>query len=204
MLKFKKPHLIGLGAFGLVTLIFLLLLQKRHSQQDNSSLHQVQSEGCNANTQYPEEEVEQKDATMKGVIEPGQKYKVIRNWYRCNPSKRDEVVYYRYHTERPPVPRIIKGLPGDQFKLVRDKSGQAWNLLINGKPVTDATQKEPLSFGGQANPLLSLYENSMKGVLQPKTHIIFSAISHGTLDSSTLGVVHSDDFMGKVEPPAKP
>ena len=147
---------------------------------------------------YETEQIEMKDSHMKGLIEVGDKYTVVKGWYKCNPVKRDDVVFYVYNYGQPAVPRLVHAIPGDKFKLVKDKKRKAWNLSVNGKLVTNGDGKEPHFFGNDAPPVLSLYENSMKGVLAPSTYIIFSTVSPGSFDSE-MGVVNSEDFRGKVD-----
>ncbi len=158
----------------------------------------TQDDPC-LNPKYETERLEMKDGYMKGLIEIGTKYTAIKGWYRCNPVKRGDIVFYRYNSNFPPVPRLVHAIPGDKFKLVQDKKRKAWNLAINGKVVTNHDGEEPHYFGNEtAAPILSLYEKTMKGVLVPSTYVIFSTVSPGSQDSE-LGVVNSEDFVGRVE-----
>jgi hypothetical protein len=150
------------------------------------------------NPTYTTEKVEMKDDSMKGLIESGEKYSVTQNWYKCNPVKRGDIVDYVFNYNQPSVPRVVHAIPGDKFKLVKDKKRKAWNLSINGKVIMNPGHKEPHYFGNEAPSILGLYEKSMKGVLAPTTFIVFSTVSPGT-HGSEMGVVNSQDFRGKVQ-----
>lgn len=104
---------------------------------------QSQEDPC-LNPKYETERLEMKDGYMKGLIEMGAKYTAIKGWYRCNPVKRGDIVFYRYNSNFPPVPRLVHAIPGDKFKLVQDKKRKAWNLTVNGKVVTNHDGEEPI------------------------------------------------------------
>jgi hypothetical protein len=125
----------------------------------------------------------------------GKSYRLLTNWYACHPVERGDLVYLRFSDRLDPVVRRVYGIPKDHFKVTADKAHRAWNLLINEKMVVDQ-QTKPRFFGAEKPPLLSLYE---KTELKPGTFIVFAEASPGSQDSGTLGVVNSDDFLGKVE-----
>ncbi|MEO5970954.1 MAG: hypothetical protein ABIQ95_13580 [Bdellovibrionia bacterium] len=200
--------------YGIVILVIVLILTGIglywffHSQNNSQTL--TEKTTVNAvvpkpkvdpclDPKYETERLEMKDGYMKGLIEAGEKYTVVKGWYRCNPVKPGDIVFYRYNTNFPPVPRLVQGVPGDKFKLIIDKKRKAWNLSVNGKVITNNDGQEPHYFGNESTaPVLSLYEKSMKGVLAPTTYLIFSTVTPGNFDSE-MGVVNSEDFMGKVE-----
>jgi len=151
------------------------------------------------NPQYETEHREMKDGTMKGLINPGDKYTVTQGWYMCNPVHRGDIVDYVYNYNLPAVPRLVHAVPGDSFRLVKNPKRKAWNLQVNGHLATQAQGAEPHYFGNQDVPtVLSLFEKSMKGVLPASSFIIFTTVSPGRFDSE-MGVVNSGDFRGKVE-----
>lgn len=139
------------------------------------------------------------DERIKNLIPLGSKFKVTLGYYKCHPVKRGDLVLYQYSTTADPVVRVVRGVGSDEFQLVQNKSQNNWNIEINGKLLVTDDSKAPYFFGGAAAPMLNLYAKSGKGVLAGGNCIIFSGQPPGYLDSSTLGVVNSADFLGKVE-----
>ena len=125
-------------------------------------------------------------------------YNILHNFYSCNPVKRGDLIYLKFSEQLPAVIRTVYGIPGDSFALVFDKENNNWNLKINDELVLDP-EKTVHFFGGKSRPVLGLYEKSLKNHLPAKNFIVFSDQSPGHQDSSILGVVNVEDFVGKVE-----
>lgn len=140
------------------------------------------------------------DLHMKGLLEPGKKFKVIYNYYDCHPVERNDLVYMKFSTEFPPIVRIARGVPGDKFKLKHDQERSAWNILINGDMVKSEIEKhEAYFFGGEPPPTLSLYSDSRKSGLFSDEIIALSSYPPGKNDSGVFGLVKYVDIVGKVE-----
>src|SRR5690348_7256404 len=69
--------------------------------------------------------------------------------------QRGDTVSYRFSPNQEPVPRIVRGIPGDRFELLPDEAHGAWNLKINGELIMSGDQ--PYFFGGKDKPTLALY-----------------------------------------------
>ena len=162
----------------------------------------LNSEPKSASTTFVSEEIRRhgpcpgKAETIKS--EEGKTYQLLPNWYACHEVGRGDSIYLKYSDRFPPVIKIAYGIPGDRFNLERDKEHEAWNIKINHEWVTDPNGVNHF-FGGKAPPVLALFEKSLKGVLGAKNCIVFSEVSPGSADSGRLGVVNSDDFLGKIE-----
>lgn len=138
-----------------------------------------------------------KDHNMSGIIENGQSFSVLPNWYACHPLQDGDYVYYRYSYHRDPVVRIVRAREGDHFELIPDTVHKSWNIKINGKILL--SDKDPYYFGGELKPPLGLYEKSHKGLLAQSEAIVFSSRAPGNLDSGIFGLVNVIDLIGKVE-----
>jgi hypothetical protein len=142
-------------------------------------------------------EAEMQDPYMRGIIEKGQKFTVLPNWYACHPLTNGDYVYYRYSSNRPPVVRIVRAHEGDHFELVQDPKHHSWNIKING--VLFEAAGEPYYFGGEPPPPLSLYVKPRNGIIGRNEAIVFSSRSPGDMDSGVFGLVNVVDLIGKVE-----
>jgi hypothetical protein len=142
-------------------------------------------------------EAEMQDPYMRGIIEKGQKFRVLPNWYACHPLTNGDYVYYRYSTNRTPVVRIVRAHEGDKFELVPDEKHHSWNIKINGTLLVAGG--EPHYFGGEPPPPLSLYEKPRNGILGKNEAIVFSSKAPGDIDSGVFGLVNIIDLVGKVE-----
>lgn len=137
------------------------------------------------------------DRLMAGILEPGVPYTILKNFYACHPVESGDVVYYRYSANFPPVPRIVRGIPGDRFKILKDASRNAWNIQVNSR--TLMFNRKPYFFGIEAPPTLAVYEKTFNGVLPQNVFILFSNVPPGELDSANFGVMSLGDLVGKVD-----
>jgi hypothetical protein len=139
------------------------------------------------------------DPYMRGVIEPGQKFKVITNYYDCNPPKDGDMVFYQMHKSMEPVVKFIRGKEGDKFTLTKDKKYNAWNLEVNGEKVYSAVDKsQAYFFGAPSMPPLGRYLANHK-VIGRGDVILLSSWPPGDTDSGTFGMFNLVDVVGKVE-----
>jgi type IV secretory pathway protease TraF len=139
------------------------------------------------------------DVYLRGILEKGAPFRVTLNWYACRALERGDLVYYRFSRSHAPVVKVARAVPGDRFRVVRDPGRKAWNLEIDGELVESGGQ--PYFFGTDAAPPpLALFEKSRGGRLGEKEAIVLSAFPPGDTDSGTVGVVSTDDLIGKVEP----
>ena len=147
------------------------------------------------------EEFEMKDSFMHGVIEAGQKAKVIKEYYTCNKPERGDVVLKSRGDVLPPIARFMRAVPGDHFKLVQDTKKKQWNIEINGKLLMSegVAEATPYFFGSENPPALYLYEKPRNGILGPGEIIIFSSVPPGEQDSGQFGIMSLGDIIGKVE-----
>lgn len=137
------------------------------------------------------------DELMSGILEKGQSYEVLQNYYSCNPIKKDDLVWYRISPPIEPVVKIVKAVPGDSFKLTRsEEDKEKWFIDVNGSPVK--TMGEKYFFISKIVPPLKTYEISRKGKLREKEFILLSNVPPGLSDSSNLGLIQRAKLEGRV------
>ena len=138
------------------------------------------------------------EKTMSPYLEKGQEFKVIMDYYICNPLKRGDFIYYFNSDNIEPVVRKVVALHGDKFQIVKDKVKPNWNLIVNNELLM-YTKDQPYYFGLSSIPsILSLYEKSQKGVLTDQELIALTTVPPGRIDSSVFGVYGEDGIIGKV------
>jgi hypothetical protein len=137
------------------------------------------------------------DPHMTGALVPGQTYRFLMNFYKCNKPRAGDIVLYRFSSKMDPIVRIVRAAEGDKFELAEDKKHGAWNLKVNGDFVT--YNGEPYYFGGATKPTLALYEKERNNILGPGETIVLANVPPGKDDSGMFGLVHKDDLIGKME-----
>ncbi len=137
------------------------------------------------------------DVYLRGILERGEKFSALINWYRCNSIERGDLVLYRFAHDRDPVVRKIYGVPGDKIVVDFHKGLKAWTLKINDEEV-QATDG-PYFFGGEVPPPLANYAKDHDGTLQPGDVILLSSFPPGSEDSSIFGAIALVDIIAKVE-----
>lgn len=135
------------------------------------------------------------DNFMVPKYKQGDEVEVTYGYFPCHALERDQLVIYRKSELAEPVMRIVRGIPGDEYKLIKTKEN-TWEIEINGELLE--VDDKAYHFGSNNPPVLSLSEKATGGVLGPTHVLIFSMVSPGYDDSGTLGVISITDLIGKV------
>jgi len=135
--------------------------------------------------------------SLTGVINNGETVEILKGYYNCNPVRRGDIVAYNLSGRTEPIIKIVKGLPGDEFKLEQNQHG-GYNIIINNQILTVSTGA-PYELAAGWQKMLELYIHDYKGVIPPNTYLIFGNLPSGSLDSTRFGLVGTDRIAGKVE-----
>ena len=135
--------------------------------------------------------------SLAGLIEDSQIIKIFFDYYDCNEVQRDDVIAYDYPGSSEPIIKIIKAISGDRFDFQEIEGG--WRILINGE-ILKNSQNQPYLINEQGHKMLSLYQEDYNGVIPEKVYLILGNLTSGTMDSTRFGLVHKNDFLGKVSP----
>ncbi len=134
--------------------------------------------------------------SLQGLIEDGQTVKVLFGYYNCHKIERGDVVLYDFAGNKEPVIKIVKGIEGDSFHLVKVDGG--YHILINGEIIKNA-QGEPYLIDQSGYKMLSLYEKDYSGIIPKDAYLILGNLTYGSLDSTRFGLIDKSDILGKVE-----
>lgn len=135
--------------------------------------------------------------SMSGLIEKDQMFDVLHGYYKCNPIKKNELVYFSPSPTIKPTVRKLWGLPGDSFALVESPTETGrFQVLINQQPVS--TVDGVLVIEAAQTQALRSFETARKGLLGPDEFIIFSNKMPPFNDSVRFGLVKSSHFKGRV------
>jgi hypothetical protein len=137
------------------------------------------------------------DVYLQGIIEKGQKYEVILNYYKCHHIQRDDIVLYSFSQSLEPVIKKVVAVGGDNFDVTKDDQHHAWNLKVNNL-IIRTPGLENYYFGSETPPTLALYIKPRRGVLKQNEVIVLSTVSPGNTDSGILGVASIRDLVGKI------
>ena len=135
--------------------------------------------------------------SLSPLIESGDTVKVLFGYYNCHKIKRNDVVAYYYAGNKDPLIKIVRGVPGDSFKLEQTEQG-AWYIIINGKILKNSAG-EPYLVSGKRYEMLALYEKDYKGVIPEQAYLIMGNLISGAMDSTRYGLVHKNDILAKAE-----
>ena len=133
--------------------------------------------------------------SLDPIIQDGDTVKIAFGYYDCNEIKRDDIVLYDYAGYSNPLIKIIKGLAGDSFKLVRKDGG--WNILINDEIVKNSDGQEYV-LDERGYKMLSLYEKDYKGVIPENAYLLLGNIPSGSLDATHFGLIDKSGILAKV------
>lgn len=133
--------------------------------------------------------------SLSGLIDKGSTIKILFGYYNCNEVLIKDIVAYNFSGNAEPIIKIIKGLPGDKFSLI--KNGNYWNILINGEIVKNS-ENLPYQLDEKSYRLLSLYERDYKGVIPSNAYLLLGNLASGSLDGSRFGLIDKSEILGKV------
>lgn len=191
MEKFAKKFLFYAGIFiGVVMvaeLVFFTYVKSNQKQNDKFNL------GCVSET--TDEIV--RGQSLSGVIEEGQTVKLQKGFYDCNQIQRGDIIAYNLSGRTEPIIKIVKGLPGDEFKLEQNQRA-GYNIIINNKTLTTSSGTSYNLASGRQK-MLELYIHDYNGIIPPDSYLIFGNMAGGSLDSTRFGLVEKAGILGKIE-----
>jgi len=135
--------------------------------------------------------------SLDPLIKDGETVRVLFGYYNCHEIQRDDVVLYSYAGNEAPLIKIVRGVPGDSFKLEQTEQG-AWYIIINGNILKNSAG-EPYLVSGKRYEMLALYEKDYKGVIPEQAYLIMGNLISGAMDSTRYGLVHKNDILAKAE-----
>lgn len=135
--------------------------------------------------------------SLAPLVKSGQTVRVLFGYYECNEIQRDDVVLYNFAGSKTPLIKIVRGVPGDSFKLEQTKRG-AWHIIINGEVLKNSVGQNYL-ISGKRYEMLALYEKDFKGKIPAGAYLLLGNITSGATDSTRFGLVSKRDILGKAE-----
>ncbi len=135
-------------------------------------------------------------SSLSPLIENGQTIEALFGYYDCNKLQRDDVVLYSYAGNEAPLIKIIRGVPGDGFKLKQTKQG-VWHILINDN-ILKTSSNNPYLISGKSYEMLALYERDYKNKIPKGMYLLLGNISSGGMDSTRFGLIGKNNVLAKV------
>src|SRR5687768_14521532 len=99
--------LLGIGLICLVWVIYSTVKKKMEDKTFGNM-------SCVKSTV----EVKADDEHMDGIIAKDQSVKLLTNYYNCNKVALNELVYFRFSEQIPPVIRWVRGVPGNRYEVM--------------------------------------------------------------------------------------
>lgn len=181
---------LGMAILAIVWTVFLnnsdLIVKK--SKQDSSISTCLNGE----------EKLTVNEPHLKGILECGTTVSLIKNFHECSPLKKGDLVYFRYHSDQNPVVRIVKGIPGDRFEVIKDPNSKGWKIKVNGD-FLKVGKNEDLVYGApDFIPPLGLAANSRQNIVGENEVILLTNSHSGKFDSTLMGLISINDIVGKI------
>lgn len=128
-------------------------------------------------------------SSMQPMFLHGEVVNVIKDYYKENEVKRDDVVLFKHSANENFLIKIVKATDED-FLEIKDK-----NLVINGKVMKNSVGQ---NYSFQANELKMLGLYIKEGHLPKDTVFVFGDNTDGSKDSRKFGAVPESYIVGKV------
>ena len=132
--------------------------------------------------------------SLTGLVEDGEKIIALFGYYDCYEVQKQDIILYSYAGNKEPLIKIVEAIPGDKLSLQETING--WHILINGQVLKNSENK-PYLLNQKRHKMLSLYEKSYQGKVPEESFLIMSNLIGGGMDSTSFGLIHQDDILGK-------
>jgi len=198
MLLSRKIILIIASIFIIIFLIIgiglLAINEQRLAEIEEIIVEDNLNEQCITKTEL----LEVRGDSLAPLINHGETIKLLHGYYDCARVEREDIIAYRHAGNDVPIIKIVKGIQGDKFSLVKSPQSAGWNILIN-EAIVKNSEGQPYLIGQAGYNMLSLFVKDFKGIIPEGAYLILGNITAGSLDSTSFGLVHKSDFVGKVE-----
>ena len=131
--------------------------------------------------------------SLSGLVENGEKVKLLDSYYHCNPPKVGQIALYRWG-DRVNVAKVIKALPGDKLEI--KKVGNYYALFINDKIAKNSLGEEYKFFDDRVFGVLKLYE----GIIPKGQVLLLGNLIARSLDSKIFGLVPISELKARLIP----
>jgi signal peptidase I len=127
---------------------------------------------------------------LQGVLNQGSAVTIIENYHSQNVPQRNEIIAFN-HAREGTVFKIIKGIPGDSFRVENNR------IYINNQVVTNSQGVQQV-VSDRAQILLRLYQRDYNGIIPTNAYFIVGNLPERDTGSLRYGLVHISDFEGTI------
>jgi signal peptidase I len=191
--NFKKIVLVVLAIIVLFMISFFLGTFSTEKKEDNVPAQNKESSSQDCSVE--KEIMIVQGSSLFPLIDSGQEVEVFFGHYDCYEIERGDVVLVNYAGNENFLIKIVRGLPGDKFELVKKSSG--WNIFINGKVLRNSKGEDYL-INSREYQMLSLYEKDYENMIPEGTYLILGNKISGSVDSTQFGLVSKENLVAKV------
>src|SRR5258706_12657338 len=130
-------------------------------------------------------------ASLNRLLDSGKYVALLRGWYKCHIVKKGDIVAFRYSGSENTVAKIVRGLPGDKFRI------RGRTLRINGKIARNSQGKAYL-LDARRRRILGLYARTNRGTVPRGAYLVLGEMPRGSVDSTEFGFLPEGEIIGKV------
>lgn len=131
-------------------------------------------------------------SSMSPRIRDGETIAVVSGGAHCaEPITRGEVVVLMTNSNKLPLIKALRGMPGD---LLAVKDGK---IMINGLAAMN-TEGVVYRLPKARAAMIELYAHDYKGAIPPDTFLVMGENPAGSSDSSAFGLVAREHIIGKI------
>lgn len=105
-----------------------------------------------------------------------------------------DVVLFQTAQEDRQIPLFVKATPGATLALKENEEGRS-AILVNGEQAVNS-QKQPYLLSSAKAQMIALYIDSYKGVVPGGAYLLLGDNPEGGYDSTRLGLLDKQDFVG--------
>ncbi|MFT4261073.1 MAG: signal peptidase I [Candidatus Woesearchaeota archaeon] len=125
---------------------------------------------------------------LEGVLSQSQIVTIVENYYSQNVPQRNDIIAFN-HIREGTVFKIIKGIPGDSFRVENNR------IYINNQVLLN-NQGQEYVISSRAQTLLRLYERDYNREIPENAYLILGNLPNRDTGSARYGLVHINNFEG--------
>lgn len=140
---------------------------------------------------------ETRGSSLAPLINPGETIRLVYGYYDYQPVEREDLVAYNYAGQAAPIIKIVKAIPGDEWRLEKNNRQNSYQIIVNGQPLKNS-ENEFYQISESNIQILKLYVRNYPTIPE-NTYLILGNQTTGTLDATRFGLISKRDIVGKAE-----
>ena len=134
--------------------------------------------------------------SLDPLFHDGDQVEALVGYYTCHPVERGDTVIISWAGHDTPIIKLVRGVPGDTFRMKEDTERHVWSVIVNDEVLTNS-EGRPYEIPDEHAKLLRLYAEDPSGIIPSGAYLVLGNMPAGSLDGTRFGLVGKDEFIAQ-------